>query len=189
MDANGEGDIMRSRNFVTAMSGLLGLVLFAAGTTANGDPPEKFDWVDVYGGPTTVTWEFLQCNGFGTEMTITFQGFWVVHPESRGRGQFEFYQSITPVRISNADDPSIYVESAPGSHVTRHWVGEGFNSDFVETGVQIMITLPGYGMIFRDVGRLRIDWDTFEAEFIAGEWDSWLGGDSDALCAALSPES
>ena len=70
--------------------------------------------------------------------------------------------------------------------MTRHWTSTAFASDPIETGVNIMITLPGYGQIFRDVGRLRIDWDTFDVVFLAGEWQSW-GDDYDALCAALTP--
>ncbi len=183
---------MKSSKILAACIGLFVFVLGSVCATAgppdhsNGKPPEKFYWVDVFGGPTTYTFDFVDCDDFGTMITITYQGFWVVHPETPGRGQFESYQSITPITICNADDDSICVESIPGSHVTRHWTGVAFETDPIETGVQIMITLPRHGQIFRDVGRLRIDWATGEAVFIAGEWQSW-GDDYYALCEALSP--
>ena len=153
---------------------------------SKGRPPEKFYWVDVFGGPSTFTGPLLPCDGFDVNITITYQGFWVVYPDTPGREDFESYQSITPISLSNSEDPSIFVESIPGSHVSRRWTGTAFETDPIDTGVQIMITLPGYGQIFRDVGRLRVDWDTLEPEFIAGEWQSW-GDDYDALCAALTP--
>lgn len=184
---------MKSSKILTVF---IGLFVFALGSMSasagppehsNGKAPEKFYWVDVFGGPTDFTIdEFLECDGFWTNMTITFQGFWVVHPETPGRGQFESYQSITPRTICNADDDTICVESIPGSHITRHWTGVAFASPFIETGVQIMVVLPGHGQIFRDVGRLTIDFDTNDILFEAGEWQSW-GDDYVALCEALSP--
>jgi len=166
---------------------IAGLSLAAPPDHANGKPPEKFYWVDVFGGPTTYEFAFVSCPaGFDTMMSVTYQGFWMVHHSKPGKEEWEFYHSATPAKIWNSDDPSIFVEGVPGQGLNRHWTGEAFNSDVIETGVQMMITLPGHGVIFRDVGRIRIDWDTFDAEFMAGHWDSW-DGDFQALCDALTP--
>ena len=91
----------------------------------------------MFGGPSTGTYPLLPCDGFDVNITITYQGFWVVHPATPGRDDFESYQSITPISLSNSEDPSIFVESVPGSHVTRHWTSTAFQTDPIETGVQI----------------------------------------------------
>jgi len=150
-----------------------------------GVPPEKFFMVDI-GGPFVETEEFIECPGFGTEITFTFGGFWMYHPATAGRDGWEFYHSAWPIKIANAEDESLFVEGVPGQVMNRHWVGEPFESDPIETGVQLMVVLPGYGVILRDVGRIRYDIDTFDIEFIAGHWDTWEE-DFQALCAALTP--
>ena len=140
----------------------------------------------MLGEPLTFTDGFIDCDGFSTLITVTFQGFWMTHAETPGKDGWEFYHSAYPTRIANEDDPSIYVDGIPGQHINRHWVAEPFGSDFIETGVQMMVTVPGHGVILREVGRVRVDWDTFEIEFIAGQWSSYED-DYAALCAALTP--
>lgn len=153
---------------------------------AKGNPPEKVYWIDEFGEPSTFTFDFVDCNGFGTVMDLTLSGFWIYHPETNGQGAWEYFHSASPTRITNADDATLFVEGIPGQVINRHWTGEPGESDPIETGVQLMVALPGYGVIYRDVGRLRLDWDTFEAVFLAGHWDSFTE-DYQALCAALSP--
>lgn len=169
------------------------LFVLASGTSsaappahANGNPPEKFYWVDVFGGPTTVQFPFISCDAFDTVMTLTFQGFWMTHHATPGKDGWEFYHSAWPSSIANSDDESISVEGIPGQVMNRHWTAEAFASDWIETGVQLMITLPGHGVIYRDVGQVRFDIDTFEPEFLAGHWDTF-DADYQALCAALAP--
>ena len=51
-----------------------------------------------------------------------------------------------------------------------------------------MITLPGYGVIFRNVGRVLLDnsfWPPIPLHF-TGHWDSF-DEDYQALCEALKP--
>lgn len=154
---------------------------------AKGNPPDKFYWVDEIGDPLTFDFKLADCPaGFEAWVSITYEGFWMTFYNGRGEEQWENYHSATPVKIWNADDSSIYVESVPGSGLQRIWTAVAFDSDIIETGVQIMITLPGHGAIFRNVGRIYVDWLTREAEFIAGQWDSW-DEDFQALCAALTP--
>jgi hypothetical protein len=136
--------------------------------------------VDI-GGPFVETFPFISCGDFETTMTVTIGGFWMYHPATKGKGGWEFYHSDWPVTITNASNSAYFVEGIPGQVMNRHWTGEPFESDPIETGVQLMVTLPGHGVIFRDVGRIRIDLGTFEAEFMAGHWDSW-DEDFQALC-------
>lgn len=153
---------------------------------AKGSPPDKFYWIELNGGPTTLDFLFVPCDGFDTVMSLTLQGFWITHYDNPGKQGWEFYHSAWASRIANADDTSIFVEGIPGQVMNRHWTATPFESDAIETGVQLMITLPGYGVIYRDVGRLRYDIFTGEVQFQAGQWDS-LDQDYQALCAALSP--
>lgn len=172
----------------------LSLVVFVAADAslaappdhAKGTPPEKFYWVDAIGEPVTYQWSIGSCpDGFQVMMSMTYQGFWMVHQSTPGKDQWEFYHSAVPTKIWNADDPSYYVDGVPGTGINRHWTGAGFDSDPIETGVQVMFTLPGYGSIFAWVGRIRIDWNTGGIEFLAGQWD-W-NPDFQALCDVLTP--
>jgi hypothetical protein len=168
---------------------------FSWASAGMGAPPDKFDWIEEFGEPGVFSYELADCGDFEAIVTVEIAGFWMTHyPQGNGNGngkgqgqnQWEFYHSAQGILVENSDDPSIFVEGIPGNVMNRHWQGVAFDSDRTETGVQMMITLPGYGVIYRDVGRILIDWDTFEAEFLAGHWDSW-DEDFAALCDALSP--
>ena len=47
-----------------------------------------------------------------------------------------------------------------------------------------MLTVPGYGQIFRDIGHIRADATGTIIIFEAGE-HQWFHGDFDAVCAYL----
>ena len=51
-----------------------------------------------------------------------------------------------------------------------------------------MLTIPHYGVIFRDVGRIEIDINTGEVIVYTGHWDDIDGYDEDlvALCDVLA---
>ncbi len=157
-----------------------------AHSKGKGTPPTRFIWLEVFGDAGVFVFPFISCPAFETEMTLTISGFWIFHPAKPGKDEFEFYHSAVVTEIANADDPSIKVEGIPGQVLNRHWTGTPFASDPIETGVQLMITLPGHGVIYRDVGRARFDIATFDPVFFMGHWDS-LDGDFQALCAALAP--
>jgi len=183
--------------FVAATMGLLwasaGLGTPPDHANGQGTPPEKFDWIEEFGEPGIFTYELADCGDFQAIITVEISGFWINHsPNGNGNGngngqeEWEFYHSENIVLVENSDDPYIFVEGIPGNHINRHWSGAPFDSDPIETGVQMMITLPHHGVIYRDVGRIRIDWDTFEVEFMAGHWDTY-DEDFQALCLALTP--
>ena len=152
---------------------------------AKGTPPTKTYWLDVYGEATEYTFPFVDCGAFPTELTVQLSGFWITHTGHPKRDTWEFYHSAVPSRIANALDDSIYVEGVPGAGIQRHWLEGGFQGDAIETGVKLMVTLPGYGVIYRDVGRIVYEWATGTVKFLAGQWDS-QSGDFQALCNALS---
>ena len=140
-------------------------------------------------------YELADCGNFQAIITVEIAGFWMTHypngnADGKGKGkgqrQWKLYHTAQGILVENSNDPSIFVEGIPGNVMNRHWQGPAFDSDRYETGVQMMITLPGHGVIFRDVGRIRIDWGTFDATFLAGHWDTW-DEDFAALCEALSP--
>lgn len=155
---------------------------------AKGKPTLKFNWVDELGDPFQLTEDFIDCGEFETEITLVFSGFWITHYDKDGNPTWEFYHSAWPAKIVNRDDDSYFVVGIPGQVMNRHWLGEPFNSDSMETGVQLMITLPGYGVIFRNVGRVLLDnsfWPPIPLHFTR-HWDSF-DEDYQALCEALKP--
>ena len=154
-------------------------------TSVSSAKPQKFYMVDI-GGPFVQTGPFIDCGAFTTTISITIDGFWMYHSATKGKCAWEFYHSDWPIRITNDNNADYFVDGIPGQVMNRHWTGEPFASDPIETGVQFMVTLPGHGVIFRDVGRLRLNLDTFEPDFLAGHWDSF-DEDFQALCAALTP--
>jgi hypothetical protein len=151
---------------------------------AKGSPPTKTYWLDVFPTAGEFTFPFVDC-GFPTEMTVELAGFWITHTGHPKRDVWEFYHSALVSRITNLVDTSIYVEGIPGQNLTRHWPQESFQGIAIETGVQIMVTLPGYGVVVREVGRIVYDWVTGDVSFLAGQWSS-QDGDYQALCSALS---
>ncbi len=172
-----------------------------------GAPAQKFYWEDVLGDPGSFTFPLYDCGDFVAEVTVTFSGFWIYHPETAGRGAFEFYHSAWAARISNSAYPDMYfIDGIPGQVMNRHWSGDPFVSDFTETGVQLMVTLPGHGVVYRDVGRLSVeflgfndngtpddpsdDFPMFEFGPFTGQWDSFdpeADPDFEAICEALTP--
>jgi len=160
---------------------------------ANDKKPSKTYMVE-FGGPFVATFDFASCGDFETSITFTFGGFWINHPNHPKRGEWEFYHSDWPVTITNLSNPDYKIDSVRGTVMNRHWTGAPFESDPIETGAQAMFTLPGHGVIFRDVGRIRITWSTVGEDllpppdftFQAGHWDTY-DGDFQALCAALRP--
>jgi hypothetical protein len=92
------------------------------------------------------------------------------------------------MRVFNEDNPDLFVDGVPGGKWNRKWTGVAFDSNPIETGVQLMLTIPHYGVIYRDVGRVEINWGTHEPILYVGHWDLFDGFDEDivALCTILS---
>jgi hypothetical protein len=153
-----------------------------------GEKPTKFYWDEEIGEPGWFDFPFISCDGFDVNLYGEYSGWWMYHPATPGKGGWEFYHTAYATLLYNANDPDLYVEGKRGGHWNRHWAGEPFASSNVETGVQMMITLPRHGVVYRDVG--RIVWDeNWNPVVYVGHWD-FLDGNFDedfqAICDALA---
>ena len=80
----------------------------------------------------------------------------------------------------NLDNPDIRLSYSP-LHYKETYTAAGQH-----TIVGLWVNVPGEGQVWHDAGRLEfVDWG-YELAFAAGQHDYWEG-DTDALCAALSP--
>ena len=152
---------------------------------SKGTPPTKTYWLDVFGEAGEFTFPLANCGAFDAVMTVQISGFWITHTGHPNRGTWEFFHSAVPTSIANSLYPEIYLDAVPGSSINRHWLEGPFQGNVTETGVKLMVTLPGYGVVIRDVGRIIYQWPNGPAEFLAGHWDT-QDGDFLALCSALS---
>ena len=181
---------MRFKILLAIFSTIALIFLFTAGANAapGGAKPIKYYWGDEIGNPDVYEWPFLSCDGFDVIFHVEFSGWWMVHPETPGKGNWESYFSFSSMRVFNADNPDLYMDGVPGGKWNRKWTGEAFVSNTVETGVQLMLTIPHYGVIYRDVGRIEIDINTGEVVVNIGHWDVIDGLDEDliALCDILA---
>lgn len=113
-----------------------------------------------------------------------------MRPATPGKGQWASYFSFSGMRVYNESNPGLYVDGVPGGKWNRKWTGVAFDSNPIEMDVQLMLTIPHYGVIYRDAGRVEIDWDRFEPVIHVGhwDWDIFDGFDEDiiALCSVLA---
>jgi hypothetical protein len=155
---------------------------------SGGGPPSKYYWDEVVGDPGEWDDPLISCDGFEVWIHVEYSGWWIYHPATPGKGGWEFYHTAVATRVYNASNPDLFVEGKRGGHWNRHWAGEPFESSNVETGLQMLITLPGYGVVYRDVG--RVVWDeNFDPVIYVGHWDLLDGNydeDFQALCDVLS---
>ena len=174
---------MQFKSLLAAFSTFAIFFLFTVGASAapSGNKPMKYYWEDEIGNPEVYEQPFLSCDGFDVILHIEFSGWWMVHPETPGKGHWESYFSFSGMRVFNANNPDLYMDGVPGGKWNRKWTGEAFGSNPIETGVQLMLTIPHYGVIYRDVGRIEIDWDTFEPVVYVGHWDYLDGFDEDLV--------
>ena len=85
--------------------------------------------------------------------------------------------------VFNYDNPDFSLPYK-NSVYTEHYTAETNVSRF--TGLVALVTLPGYGNIFIDVGVFAINWDDGTITFEAGKHQFWYGN-VDALCEHLAP--
>jgi hypothetical protein len=181
---------MRFKSLMTAFStiAIFFILTTAVNAAPGGNKPMKYYWGDEIGNPDVYEWPFLSCDGFDVIFHVEFSGWWMVHPETPGKGHWESYFSFSGMRVFNADNPDLYMDGVPGGKWNRKWTGEAFASNPIETGVQLMLTIPHYGVIYRDVGRIEWDWDTYAPVVHSGHWDVLDEPDEDllALCDVLA---
>lgn len=131
---------------------------------ANGVPTEKFAWgpYEDLGIPMT------DCGDFWIHVDWRGEGFWTTHYNKDGSPRFEFFLGKdTYVYWYNSENPSIGFMSH-GSKINRHWEGAPFQGNVAEVGLSFGLNVPGYGVVFHDVGRVIYTYDTGEVLFSAG---------------------
>lgn len=181
---------MRIRYFSTLFTALFISCLFAICVYAapKGEKPTKYYWEDEIGDPLVEEFPFISCDGFEVILRLEYSGWWMVHPATSGKGQWESYFSFSRMRVFNENNPDLYLDAVPGGKWNRKWTGVAFESNPIEMGVQLMFTIPRYGVVYRDVGRVELDWETWQPVIYVGHWDLFDGFDEDivALCALLT---
>jgi hypothetical protein len=168
------------------------ITLFVMAFNVSGAPgggtPAKFYWDEEIGEPGSFDFPLISCDGFEVNLYGEYSGWWIYHPATPGKGGWEFYHTAVASLLYNATNPDLYVEGKHGGRWNRHWAGEPFDSSSVETGVQMMITLPRHGVVYRDVGRIVWDEDWNPVVYV-GHWDSFdanFDEDFQAICDALA---
>ena len=85
--------------------------------------------------------------------------------------------------VYNGDHPEIYLPYK-NSVYNEHYIAETDESRY--TGLWALVTLPGYGNIFIDVGVSVYYWEDGTYTLEAGK-HQWWEGNVDALCEHLAP--
>lgn len=181
---------MRFKSLLAVFSTMALFFLLTVGANAapGGGKPTKYYWENEIGGPQVYEGPFVPCDGFDVFIHVEYSGWWMVHPGTPGKGDWESYFSFSGMRVFNPNNPDLFLDGVPGGKINRKWTGTAFESDFIETGVGLMLTIPHYGVIFRNVGRVVIDINTWEPKFYTGQFDDFDGIDEDlfALCEILA---
>ena len=147
--------------------------------TVHATPPERFTF-----GPMDFKGLFFsECAGFNVLMDFTYSGEYFVYFGADGFPERMFYKQRYPIEYYNSLYPDIRVFANKFSGDQR-WL-EIEDGQLVLNNVHIHanVTVPGYGIIVQDVGRIELDLRTFEITFRARDYSV----DFDALCEVLSP--
>ena len=147
-----------------AVLGMISLAWASPPDHANGVPTQKFPFgpIEVFGQPMS------DCGDFQINIDFRIAGFFTTHYNKDGTPRFEFFLGkFTYLYWYNSENPEIGFMSH-GNKVNRHWFGAPFDSDRAEVGLSFGLTVPGYGVVFHDVGRVIFEWPSQEVLFSAG---------------------
>jgi hypothetical protein len=81
-------------------------------------------------------------------------------------------------------NPDEYLRGGPGEVENDHF--DLIDGIVAVLGLPFKLTIPGYGVVFHDAGRIEIDLATGDVLFKAGPSD-FLDENLEAICAALTP--
>jgi hypothetical protein len=122
------------------------------------------------------------------------QGFWVYESatwEAKGKNYFDKDGNWVKQRIHWSVEGFVFNASAPemslpykNSVYTEHFDVEALESRM--TGLWALVTLPGAGNIFIDVGILYFDWTDGSFTYGGGQ-HQWWDANVEELCAYLTP--
>lgn len=122
-------------------------------------------------------------------------GSFNVLSDSAARGHIKLWfdreGNLTRLSFHANYDTIYYSDADSDSFLASHGEVENTHIDYIDgtiavTGVIYKLTIPGYGVVFHEAGRLVIDLETDEILFEAGPSD-FHDENLDALCAALAP--
>ena len=122
------------------------------------------------------------------------QGFWVyedVDIAVKGKAYFDKQGNFVKQRTHWTVEGVVFNGSAPemalpykNSAYTEHIDGDTMENRI--TGLFALVTVPGYGNLFIDVGVVVVDLEDGTIVFEAGK-HQWFAGDVEALCEHLTP--
>ena len=159
--------------------GLIAMFALSSTNISLAAPPYK-----QYFGPFQyVGFVIGDCGSFEIWNDVSEEGFVTWHFDQEGNvthvnAHFMYTDSI----YYNSEHPEIFLVGGPVEIPNNHNSGDSK----VIAGLGIKITVPGYGVIYHEAGRLILDINTFEVLFQAGPKD-FLEGNVTALCLALRP--
>jgi hypothetical protein len=161
----------------------LGALAMMCGVTAWAGKPETYP----YGPRQVIGEEVANCGDFLVLTDYSIEGFARFYLNKDGSFRL-LLNLVAPESIYyNSEDPSYWL---PGTAENiSQWYYFNANDEaiyWVTTGAPFRVILPGYGPVFMNVGRVKLDIATQEFTFIAGQFDN-LNGNLDAICAALRP--
>lgn len=168
-----------SKQLKDIIVGVSAIIALGAGSNAAAVPPLKGNF-----GPTDFIGFFIaDCGSFDVLLDYTEQGHFIVHFDNEGNPIRENVHFNFPNDVYyNSENPEIRLSGN---------AAQNFKFDYIDNtlaiaGLQLKLTVPGYGVVFHEVGRLIIDLITGETVFQAGPNDA-SDGDIAALCEALTP--
>lgn len=162
---------------------LLSMAALMAVSVANAVPPAK--WTV---GPTIVAGQYVgNCGDFAILVDYTAHSDWTVFFNSEGvpiRAQRKAFAENGTAVYYNSEDPSYWIGGGPGERELSTW--DLLNNTETITAASWKVTVPGYGNVFMNAGRIVFHYDPFEVLFYAGQVD-FYAGDVEALCNVLRP--
>jgi hypothetical protein len=143
-------------------------------------PPEKILPFEEYYEPAFMT----SCQPYGFSFDIwsgaTFYGFGKWFPKKEGGGRLDLHFKTDDVFINEMTGKTIVGHA-------RFRQSIDFSAGDVKlefSGLFFHVVVPGVGNVLQDAGRMVIDLETGQIEFMKGTYQ-WNVGDFEELCAAL----
>lgn len=142
-------------------------------------PPERV----TFGPMVLAEIPVASCVGFDVLLDFNYYGEYFVFFGPDGFPNRVFYKQRYPAVYYNSTNRDIRVYSNR-SNGDQRWIDIEDGEEVLNNAhLHVILTVPGYGLVEQDVGRVELDLRTFEITFSAHDYRL----DSDALCAALSP--
>jgi hypothetical protein len=146
-------------------------------------PPEQYPIVpfQVTGDPITDCGDFLVLADYRGEV---YQRDYFNNDGTLKRIFYSF--NFSDQVFYNSNDPSYWLPGDRGHSQVWYHFQDGVPVSAAQNGPQIKVTIPGYGAVLLEGGRLVYDIALGEFVLVAGRHDLF-NGITDAFCAALRP--